>query len=182
MKNLLFILMLNVALISSISLYNSSSYKSQQNTSNPKTWQEQLEYAKKGKGSLTLHSYTYLGKVKSKTEIPKIVDEIFSDKYFICLGNSGDHHQIISLKNVNTKVISNEDHIYIVKQNLKDNIQVGFDILELEWEYKGEKYKSMAIASNDFGGVLYETIGHYSITTHSIETHTIETHSHITQY
>lgn len=57
------------------------------------------------------------------------------------------------------ETIGEENPVIQMRQQLGQLIQVGFEYLKLEWYYKGEKFYSLCIVSNENGGVVYEPIG-----------------------
>ena len=45
-----------------------------------------------------------------------------------------------------------------VRQILNSVVKVGWEYLEIEWNYKGVKYKSIAIVTNEDRGLFFDQI------------------------
>lgn len=132
------------------------------------TWQEHLAYAQdrdrvktRTDDDLYFIGYTHKGTVKSKEEIPLIVKQLFSDDSFIAQYVNNGTLEVVSVKTVvqKAKSLNSNNPFPNIMSQLKDSIRVGMELIELEWSYKGNRFSSMAIASNDRGGIIYDLIG-----------------------
>lgn len=160
----------------------------------PDTWQKQLEYAKNNydkdaKGDvaqLRLLSYTYKGMIKSEVERKRILDSLLSADAPIVLNlpqiieadtiitnksreirqKSFPQFGIITIRKMQelNKAIGREDLMAQMRKQLLNLVQIGFEYLELEWSYKGKKYHSLCVVSNEWGGIIYEPIGGFVLT------------------
>lgn len=155
---------------------------------NPTTWQEQLDDLKNKSGIdsvsdyyyLNLINYTYKGVIKSEFNKSEIIDSLFSYNAPVVLNlppviirdttYKGDtcviqekalpKFEIISIRKVLevAESMGKENPIIEVRKRLRDLLKVGFEYLELEWNYKEDKFKSICIVSDEHGGVVYEPI------------------------
>lgn len=154
----------------------------------PTTWQEQLDYLNNKCSVdtisdyyyLNLINYTYKGVIKSEINKSEIIDSILSYNAPTVLKliptftrdttYRGDtcviqekglpKFEIISIRKAMGIAESTGTEIPIqkIKEQLRDLFKIGFRYLELEWNYKGNKFKSICIVSNDHGAVVYEPI------------------------
>ena len=143
------------------------------------TWQQQLEYAKNkkrtttrtGANELSLVEYTYRGTINSEAEIPELIKEFFSEESAFALNGIVPENLVI----LPIKTIMQDAELLFGytgdKQSLHDflfanlihqleaMITVGMELIDLEWSYKGDTFYSTAVASNDLGGIVFESIG-----------------------
>lgn len=153
----------------------------------PTTWQEQLEYVKssyKAKKSdatyLDIITYTYKGVIGSEVNKCKIIDSLLSYnaptvlrlppeiiRDTIIKGDSCFIHErylpkfeIISIHNMLEilESIGEVNFLALAREQLNDLIKIDFEYLELEWTYKGNRFKTIGIVSNKHGGFVYEPI------------------------
>lgn len=141
----------------------------------PKTWQEQLEYAKSKSslktstradfGGINFVNYEYRGKIENRAEIHKVIDGLFSDNSVTIQYIDESNYELISMKDIrqNARDLGGEDPFSKIKRSLEDIVSIGMELIEIEWLYKGKTFHSTAIASNDHGGIIYDNIGHYLI-------------------
>lgn len=139
-----------------------------------KTWQEQLEYAKNTNlgtktavDDLCLVNYTYKGMIENKGDIPVIVDDLFSENSAIIQYESSGFSDF-NIVTIGTlfqmlEIPDDSDPFSDLRTRLKSIIEIGMELVELEWTFKGKTYYSTAIVSNKYGGVLYDNIGTYAI-------------------
>ncbi|MDD4641185.1 MAG: hypothetical protein PHF92_07510 [Bacteroidales bacterium] len=72
----------------------------------PTTWQEQLEYAKNSLNTrattdrISLLSYTYVGKIDSESDIPLIMEQLFSDNFFTVLYTDDSNFDIVPMRTI----------------------------------------------------------------------------------
>ena len=136
-----------------------------------KTWQEQLDESIKTKTKsdkdIYLNGYTYKGKINSRKEISKILSDMFSESSAIVhyTDSSLLNYEIVSIGSLmqSSSMIKNNDVYGNLKSKLQTIVKEGMELVELEWVYKGEIYYSTAIASNEYGGIIYDNIGTYII-------------------
>jgi hypothetical protein len=133
--------------------------------SEPKTWQEQVKYAldkstnqTRGDGSLSLIGYSYRGTIESESEIPGILEDLFSDDVPMVVGGHTSNFEIVPISTV--KKMYGEDIFEAYKTHIAAAVQVGMELISLEWSHNGKNYLSLAIADNNDGGIIYENIGH----------------------
>lgn len=136
----------------------------------PTTWQEQIKYAQ-NKNSLStksnnsdqlyLQGYTYKGKIDSQAKIAEVIDELFSDEAVTVGYTDISTFEIVTLKAIRQKAeaLSIKDPLLPLRAQLDNLIQVGMELIEIEWLYKGSTFYSTAIVSNEHGGFLYDHIG-----------------------
>lgn len=155
----------------------------------PATWREQLEYAKKlyktepGKegNGLSFINYTYKGVINSEVVKSAVIDTLFSpDAPFplilpsvitvdttysegVCTITKRRYPKF-EMITVGKLVDSSdsqgaENNVKQIRQILDSNIQIGFEYVELEWDYKGEKITTLCVVSDERGGIVYDHIG-----------------------
>lgn len=155
-----------VLLFTACSTDNTS--KSTEVTSSPK-WEEQLQYGlnlskQRGDDQLRLLSYEYLGKVRSEEEMMALTDEIFADCSYTVISNLFvDGHIEYEFT---TWAELRKDYKYAglkVRDDIRneDIVINQTDVIELTWSYKGNIYRSKAIASHD-NGIIYDNISTYA--------------------
>lgn len=137
------------------------------------TWQKQLEYAldknrtktRVGTDEIFLSGYFNKGVINSEEEIPSVIEHLFSDESFIVHYIDNERFEILPLKTFMKEMsVKNVDYLFSdVRTQLEDIIKVGMDLIELEWSYKGKTFSTIAIASNDYGGIIYDSIGSFII-------------------
>lgn len=59
---------------------------------------------------------------------------------------------------------SEEDPIIKVKEGLGKMIKIGYEYIEVEWNYNNKIIKSICVVSNDAGGIIYDNIASNIIT------------------
>ncbi|WP_156032855.1 hypothetical protein [Prevotella sp. 10(H)] len=149
------------------------------------TWKDKVEYAKnrvpdeeeKGDSKyLTLIDYTYKGVIESESVKSAIIDSMLSpDAPFpielppIIVTDttySEDRRTITKTKYPLFDIITVGKAIeapYLIdrdklRQTFNYAVRVGWEFLETEWSYKGVKYKSIAIVSDEGIGVFFDQI------------------------
>ena len=152
-------------------------------------WQKQLEYMKnktykENNGDLNhliLKEYMYKGTIGSEVEKSRIIDSILSYdapsilflppeiiRDTIMMGDSCvikekrfPRFDIISIgKMMEIVDTMNIEYPFIMmKESLCMLIEIGFNYLELEWNYKEKTFKTICIVSNESGNIIYELIG-----------------------
>lgn len=154
----------------------------------PATWREQMEYAKKlyktehGKdgNGLSFINYTYKGVISSEVVKSAVIDTLFSpDAIFplilpsvitvdttysegVCTITKRRYpkFEIITvgrLADLSDSQVA-ENNLEQIRQILYTNIQLGFEYVELEWDYKGKKITTLCIVSDERGGIVYDHI------------------------
>lgn len=155
----------------------------------PATWREQLEYAKKlhetepGKdgNGLSFINYTYKGVINSEVVKSAVIDTLFSpDAIFplilpsvitvdttysegVCTITKRRYpkFEIITVGRLadSSDSLVAENNVEQIRQILENNIQVGFEYVEIEWGYKGKTITTLCIVSDERGGIVYDHIG-----------------------
>ena len=153
------------------------------------TWQEQLEYAKNNSGRLNegdashlnLINYVYKGTIKSEIDKNKVIssllsldapvvmhlppiirtDTIIMGDSCVMKEKSFPKFEIATIRELIeiAETTGEENPVILMKRQLGQLIQIGFEYLELEWQYKGKTFHSICIVSNKNEGVIYEPIG-----------------------
>ena len=133
---------------------------------------------------LKLIKYTYKGKIKSEIEKKDIIDSLLSsnapfvknsppitvtdtiirkghreirEKHFAKFDITTIHEM---MEDINTKE-EVDQYVRIMKKELEEHIQVGFEYLKLEWDYKGEKIYSLCIVSNENPSIVFDQIAFF---------------------
>lgn len=137
----------------------------------PDTWQAQVEYGKNNNLNTRsdvdmelprLVQETYLGKIKSQAEISQLIEELFADDAVTVLYTIDySDFDILQVKDVKDaiKKLGAADYLEEIKTRLNTRVTVGMDLIKLEWSFRGKKYYTTAIASNNLGGIIYDAIG-----------------------
>lgn len=140
-------------------------------------WQKQLEYLKHDAAKdymgdlkqLKLLKYTYKGKIRSEKDKNKVIEAIYSDEApvvsvlsklvisdttytetdrMICQ-KIYPEFKIVTVRQMVDAGKLTEDSIVKLKQRLSENVNIGFEYVKLDWSYKGEKFSTLGIISND---------------------------------
>lgn len=135
----------------------------------PKTWQEQVDFAKNHANVMTKLNinqvkfvrHTYLGKINTEKQIANLWLDLFADEVEMVVyphGNITDY-EIVPLKEVREKyqTLEMDKYIEFLKGQLDPVVKIGTELIELEWEYKGKAVHSLGIISN--GKIVYDHIG-----------------------
>ena len=149
--------------------------KSIEVTSPPK-WEEQLQYGlylakQRGDDQLRLLSYEYLGKVKTEEEMIELTDEMFADETYTVISHFLPDGQVEYEFLTWAEFRKHIDYKYAglkIRDDIrKEDIVINqTDVIELTWSYKGNIYRSKAIASHDHG-LIYDNISTYASTPNS---------------
>ncbi len=141
------------------------------------TWQKFLEYLKNNGTSncvgdltqLKLLDYTYKGEIKSEKDKSRVIEAMYSDKApFVSVlsdvvisdttvtDTDTTIHQkiypsfeIVTVRQMVDTGKLTGDSIAMLKKRLYRNVEIGFGYLEMEWSYKGKKFRSMGIIPKD---------------------------------
>lgn len=159
----------------------------------PTTWQEQLEYAKNKANArslatsdfdkLYLEGYEHRGTINSESEKREVIERIFADTSYMARQN-GSHIDILRIGDIRSAAMQQGDDAFDkwlenAKTLFTAQLPLGIEVIGLRWNYKGSIYHSVALASNEYGGVMYENIGYAVIDPNSPhETHTSNTKGH----
>lgn len=155
---------------------------------NPVIWQAQLEWGKnhsrQEEGSdlndLNLITYTYKGIIGSEANKRRIIDSLFSydaPAVFLlppivvtdtlvkgdsCIIQEKDllKFEIVTIRKLMEMIgVAEDDNpLTQTRQRLNKSIKTDFEYLELEWEYRDRRFKSIGVVSNQHGGFIYEPI------------------------
>lgn len=141
------------------------------------TWQKYLEHLKNDAfkdymgdlNQLKLLKYAYKGKIRSEKHKSRLIETICSDKAATVsllpnlvisdttFTNSDviihqkiyPNFEIVTVRQMVNSGKLTEDSIAMIKQRLYENVRIGFDYLELEWSYKGKRFRCLSIVSSD---------------------------------
>lgn len=132
-------------------------------------WKEHIEYAQRnkdtkleaGSNEVSLIGYTYKGKIHTKEQISDLLEQLFSDDTNVVTYIDSVNYEIVSLKRFRHKAkkMNLDDPEKKLRNQLDTVINIGMDVIELKWSYKGHIVYSTAIASDE-KGILYDHIGH----------------------
>ena len=141
----------------------------------PTTWQEQIKYVQnKNKiatktydvDKLCLLSYAYKGIIDTEAKRQEVLKSLFADTTMVVWYKDFWHFEILSLKEAKEKAkVKGYDPYIVIENQLRTAICTGMEMVDLEWRYKGKAYHSIAIVSNEHGGIVYEHIGYRVIDT-----------------
>lgn len=135
----------------------------------PKNWQEQVEFAKKQANTMTRTNidqvkfvgYTYLGKISTEEQIAKLWADLFADKVEMVVYPNGNliDYEILPLKLAREKypALEMDKSIGLLKEQLDSVVNIGTELIEMEWEYKERIIHSTAIIYKD--KIVYDHIG-----------------------
>lgn len=143
----------------------------------PVTWQKHLEYLKNDATKdymgdlrqLKLLKYTYKGEIRSEKDKSRVIEATYSDKAPIVSVLSNlvisdttytdtditihqkryPEFEIMTIRQMVDAGKLTEDSIAMLKQQLYKNVGIGFGYLELDWSYKGKRFRSLGIIPND---------------------------------
>ena len=100
-------------------------------------------------GDLVLKGYNLVGKISSAEEKQNYIDKCFAfNSYFAIFDNNARKSDVGSQLDLSRR--NNFDITYFLsyRQHVASKIGVGeYDLVELSWSYKGESFKTLAIAS-----------------------------------
>lgn len=135
------------------------------------TLQKQLDYAQNVKrvktgrsiDDISLVGYTRKGRLYTKADIALVIEKLHAGRSHIVMYRNLENFDIVPLRKIRWSLnVSDTDayNVFINQLWLKITMdrKLGFETLELEWDFKGEKFYSTAIASNDLG-IIYDPIG-----------------------
>ena len=131
----------------------------------PQTWQEQVDFAKKQtdkpeKGGLKLIGYKYLGKIESQKQPDEYWKYMSADdtKVVSYQNEDGSAYDIVSLQKARkqSKELYGKDFYEGLKQQLDTIAVIGKELIQLDWEYKGEPIHSLGLISQ--GKIVFDYI------------------------
>lgn len=158
-----------LSLISCKSTYLMSSLKQVENNhpaQEHSIWQKQLERIKNkdkindnqtSTNEIYLINYVHSGTINSESEKKSVIEQLFADTTSIVQYLDNRTFEIIPLK---LAIQKNKNWITTVKAQLEIYINIGMELIEAKWYYKGNTYYSLIIASNE-QGVIYDNIGYF---------------------
>ena len=168
-------------------------YKLNEYTVEIPNWQKQLEYAinnpcLEDMGDaryLTLINYMYQGKIDTNIDRLAVIDSLLADnapailnllpvikrKGVItenCMGVRNIEFakfEIVSMHRIVEIELSasKEDPTMQMRKQLEQLIEIGFESVRLEWNFKGKTFHSICIVSEKYGGIVYEPIGYSTV-------------------
>ncbi|MDD3038305.1 hypothetical protein [Bacteroides sp.] len=118
---------------------------------------------------LKLVNYTYKGEIKSEKNKSRVIEAIYSDKApFVSVLSDlvisdttftdtdikiqqkiYPNFEIVTVRQMVDGGKLTEDSIAMLKKRLYKNVGIGDGYLEMDWSYKGKKYRSLGIIPND---------------------------------
>lgn len=131
----------------------------------PQTWQEQVDFAKKQtnnseKGGLKLIGYKYLGKIESQKQLDEYWKYMSADDTKVVSYQDGDGsaYDIVSLRQARkqSKELYGKDFYDGLKPQLDTIVEIGKELIRLDWEYKGEPIHSLGLISQ--GKIVFDNI------------------------
>lgn len=131
----------------------------------PQTWQKQVDFAKKQtdkpeKGGLKLIGYKYLGKIESQKQLDEYWKYMSADdtKVVSYQNEDGSAYDIVSLQQARkqSKELYGKDFYEGLKQQLDTIAVIGKELIQLDWEYKGEPIHSLGLISQ--GKIVFDYI------------------------
>jgi len=136
--------------------------------SGPNTWESQIQYAlshgtRNNSDKVTLIGYEYRGKVNTENEKRQLIEEMFSDDAYTLVYNGicFTGPEMDTWRNLRNEI---EGYGQKLQESMASEIVVGeTDVIDLEWTFNNTTYHSVAIASNNRGGIIYDNIGTYAI-------------------
>lgn len=102
--------------------------------------------------TLSLEGYKYLGNVTTEVEKQALLDEIFGlDEYMVVANYRDNVFDIITYgERINLTTAKNKDLYASRKNNVSTAIvDRNIGVVELNWNYRGERFKSKAIVAAD---------------------------------
>lgn len=122
-------------------------------------WQKELREALVSTNAspgfeLELTGYKYRGQLESRKDVSAILREMFGEGAVFAL-NGEDGLKMVPFKEISVPA---PKHIKDNSMNVKDLIEPGMRVIDLNWAYKGAEYHSVAVVS-DSKGIIYDNIG-----------------------
>ena len=103
-----------------------------------------------------------LDEISSQQQLDEYLKRSFADdtKGVFYLNETGTRYEILPLKEGREKERSmrQKDTYDLIQQQLTKELKIGMELIELQWEYKGEAFNSVAVAHKD-GKFVYDSIG-----------------------
>lgn len=131
--------------------------------STPQTqWEKQLQHAQSLNGyqQLELKQYRYIGKVESEAQKKQLIEDLFADDTYTVAFYSPDC-SIFEFKTWGDLKETKEDIGNLLKSQVEESIVIrDTEIIELEWNYKGNTFLSTALSSEK-SGIFYDNIASY---------------------
>lgn len=153
----------------------------------PAAWKKEIEYAIKNPNKISndssqlyLTKYTYIGVISSEAKklelISQLLDKdaptiliyppvITKDTVIIgdsCIIKKKSHpvFKVITIAEMRDIIKSAglEDPTIQAREKLGELIKIGYEYIELEWNYNNNKIQNICIVSNE-NGVIYDNIG-----------------------
>lgn len=116
---------------------------------------------------LKLLGYKHIGAITNESDIDSYLKEIYSDDAYIAVSapNSELKFEIFQYRDIvngerdfDVATIFQKQQAYLRERA----VLVGMQIVELNWEYKGKKFTSLTLATNDDEGIVYDNIVTYA--------------------
>jgi len=143
-----------------------------QTSNSPKTWKEQLKFAQNlGKVTrlndkgIRLLDYQHIGTIETTKDLENVILRIFSEDSYIVQYTDSLTFDVISIKESKERAVSSSSLLNLewMKSKLLSMVTVGMEIVDLEWTYGDRTIHSTAIVSDAAGGVVFDAIGYFLI-------------------
>ena len=139
-----------------------------------RTWKEQLEYSKKKFGienlkkrdaenlDVFLYDYTYGGIIETESELHKIKNNLFAENALSVWSNENGELDFLTIGEIKANCVKEGMQVFpdSAQKWFNNRIKLGMEYINVKWYYKGEFYKSIAVAEKD-GSIVYDPIGYY---------------------
>ncbi len=134
-------------------------------------WERELDYVMEHNTvvkdfPLKLLGYKHIGAITNESDIDSYLKEIYSDDAYIAVSapNSELKFEIFQYRDIIKGERDFDAATVFEKQqaNLRERVAlVGVQIIKLTWKYKDKKFTSLALATNDDEGIVYDNIVTY---------------------
>ena len=134
-------------------------------------WERELDYVMEHNTTvkdfpLKLLGYKQIGAITNESDIDSYLKEIYSNDAYIAVSapNSELKFEIFQYRDIIKGERDFDAATVFEKQqaNLRERVAlVGMQIIKLTWKYKDKKFTSLALATNDDEGIVYDNIVTY---------------------
>lgn len=171
--------MMAIVLLDCAMAYCSEAIKDNLSVSNPEIktekhiWEHQLDYVMEHNTvvkdfPLKLLGYKQIGTITNDSDIDSYLKKIYSKNAYIAVSapNSEQKYEIFQYKDILKGERDFDAATIFQKQQaqLRGIITIGAThIVELSWQYKNDKFTSLALVTNGEDGVIYDNICTYVV-------------------
>lgn len=134
-------------------------------------WERELDYVMEHNTvvkdfPLKLLGYKQIGTITNDSDIDSYLKKIYSKNAYIAVSapNSEQKYEIFQYRDIIKGERDFDAATVFEKQqaNLRERVAlVGMQIIKLTWKYKDKKFTSLALATNDDEGIVYDNIATY---------------------